>query len=70
MIMFNGSHPLWNPANFRLLMLLGAMFLILWWNASNFDDTEITAIIQLFMAAIGIEGIAKGLGNRSTRETK
>ena len=51
-------------------MLLGAMFLILWWNASNFDDTEITAIIQLFMAAIGIEGIAKGLGNRSTRETK
>lgn len=57
--MADANHPIW--ATIRLAALLVAMCFVLWFNASNFDATEIKAIITLFMTSIGIEAGVKAL---------
>ena len=52
-------HPAWSLI--RLGMLLIAMTTVLWLTASNFDYTEIRAIIATFLAAASGEGIVRAL---------
>lgn len=48
------KHPLWPLVRLSILML--TLVLVLWLQASNFDQTEIKAIILIFLAAAGVEG--------------
>jgi len=57
--MLDANHPIW--ATVRLILFLIAMVAVLWMNASHFDDTEIKAIVEMFLVAIGIEGGVKAL---------
>ena len=57
MSMHDSSHPIW--AIIRTAVLLLALVVVLWLNATNFDDTEIRTIIAMFLAAIGAETATK-----------
>ena len=47
----------------RMAMLLSALCFWLWWNASNFDETEHRAIIQIMGTIGGYKGAEWGLRN-------
>lgn len=51
------KHPIW--AIIRTVILLLALIVVLWVNASNFDDTELKTIVAMFLAAIGAETATK-----------
>ena len=45
--------------------MLIALVIVLWLNASNFDDTEIRTIVAMFLAAIGAETATKFMAKSS-----
>lgn len=51
------KHPIW--AIIRTGILLLALIVVLWVNASNFDGTELKTIVAMFLAAIGAEAATK-----------
>lgn len=51
------KHPIW--AIIRTAILLLALIVVLWVNASNFDGTELKTIVAMFLAAIGAETTTK-----------
>lgn len=51
------KHPIW--AIIRTAILLLALIVVLWVNASNFDGTELKTIVAMFLAAIGAETATK-----------
>lgn len=55
--MKNPNHPIWSLI--RLLILMIAMCVILYINATHFDITEIRSIIGIFIAAASAEGISQ-----------
>jgi len=48
------THPIWNVA--KAIVLFAFVFLFAWTNASEFDSTEITMLVQL--AAVLFGGVA------------
>ena len=52
--MSNPGHPIWGLLRLAILMLV--LTLILYFNASDFDATEIRALTQYFLAAASLEG--------------
>jgi hypothetical protein len=48
------SHPIWSIL--RLCILMCVLTAILFFNASDFDATEIKTLTQYFMAAASLEG--------------
>ena len=57
--MHDAKHPIW--AIIRTTVMLIALVIVLWLNASHFDDTEIRTIVAMFLAAIGAETATKML---------
>lgn len=47
-------HPIWGLA--RLVILMLVLTSILYFNASDFDATEIKTLVQYFLAAVSLEG--------------
>jgi len=48
------SHPIWSLLRLTILMIV--LSLILYFNASDFDATEIKTLTQYFLAAASLEG--------------
>lgn len=48
------SHPIWGLLRLAILMLV--LTAILYFNASDFDATEIKTLTQYFLAAASLEG--------------
>jgi hypothetical protein len=48
------SHPLWSILRLTILMMV--LTCILYFNASDFDATEIKTLTQYFLAAASLEG--------------
>lgn len=48
------KHPVWGIA--RLLIVMTALVVTLWLNASHFDETELKTIITMFIIAASAEG--------------
>ena len=63
----NPEHPIWGIT--RLLIVMTALVVTLWLNASNFDETELKTIITMFIVAAGAEG-ATGFISRFTKNDK
>ena len=55
--MHDPKHPIW--AIIRTAIMLFALVVVLWLNASHFDDTEISTIVAMFLPAIGAETATK-----------
>ena len=55
--MHDAKYPIW--AIIRTTVMLIALVIVLWLNASHFDDTEIRTIVAMFLAAIGAETATK-----------
>ena len=55
----SASHPVWPIL--RLLIVMTALSITLWLNASTFDETEIKTIITMFLIAAGAEGASSFL---------
>lgn len=51
----SANHPVWALA--RLVLVLTALTLILWMNASEFDNTELQTIIGMFLVVGATEGV-------------
>lgn len=51
------SHPIWSLL--RLVILMVALTLLLWFNASDFDSTEIRTIAGMFLMAASSEGLTQ-----------
>lgn len=60
--MKDAKHPIWSLA--RLIVLMIALVITLWLNASHFDETELRSIITMFIAASGVEGISQFFARR------
>lgn len=52
--MNNPAHPIWSLLRLTILMIV--LSLILYFNASDFDATEIKTLTQYFLAAASLEG--------------
>lgn len=52
--MNNPAHPIWGILRLAILMLV--LTAILYFNASDFDATEIKTLTQYFLAAASLEG--------------
>ena len=52
--MNNPAHPIWGLL--RLIILMMVLTTILYFNASDFDATEIKTLTQYFLAAASLEG--------------
>lgn len=52
--MSNPAHPIWSILRLTILMIV--LSLILYFNASDFDATEIKTLTQYFLAAASLEG--------------
>lgn len=48
------AHPIWSILRLTILMIV--LTLILYFNASDFDATEIKTLTQYFLAAASLEG--------------
>jgi len=65
--MGNASHPIWSLL--RLIVLMVALCVILWANASDFDATEIRTLFCYCLAAAGFEGATAYIrGRRSDKQ--
>lgn len=53
------NHPVWPII--RLVIVMVALVVTLWLNASSFDKTEIRTIITMFLIAGGAEGASSFL---------
>ena len=53
------DHPVWPII--RTAVVLLALTIILWMNASHFDDTEIRTLVGMFFALLGAEGITNAV---------
>lgn len=62
--MKNADHPIWPII--RMTLILGTLILVLYMNASHFDDTEIKTILTMFLALLGAEGIVKTFAPKSS----
>jgi hypothetical protein len=51
--MFPQDHPIWRIANLAVVLLGTA--LVMWVNASDFDETELRALIEIMMVMGGYE---------------
>ena len=51
------SHPIWSLI--RLAVLMTALVIVLWLQASSFDSNEIITLVAVFVAASTIEGAIK-----------
>lgn len=58
----HAQHPIWPIL--RTTIILSALIIVLYINASHFDITEIRAIITMFLALIGAEGATSFLAKR------
>lgn len=58
--MQSASHPVWGMG--RLCVLLGALPVILYMNASSFDKNEIMTIIVVMTGAVSVEGVSGVFG--------
>jgi len=65
--MNDASHPVWSVLRLGIVMI--ALTVTLWVNASTFDETEIKTIITMFLIAGGAEW-APGLINTFRGERK
>jgi len=61
--MHHPKHPIW--AIIRTAIMLLALVIVLWVNASNFDSTELKTIVAMFLAAIGAETATKFMAKTS-----
>jgi len=52
--MSSPAHPIWSILRLTILMIV--LSLILYFNASDFDATEIKTLTQYFLAAASLEG--------------
>lgn len=52
--MSSPAHPIWSLLRLTILMIV--LSLILYFNASDFDATEIKTLTQYFLAAASLEG--------------
>ena len=59
------THPLW--ATIRFVVLVVATSVILWLNASHFDETEIRTIVEIAIVAGGYETLGSWL-NRDKKK--
>ena len=59
------QHPIWNLC--RTIVVGGLAAFVMWLNASNFDHTEHKAILQMFIAYIGIDFGLKKLQGKDTQ---
>lgn len=48
------NHPIWSLI--RLTILMTALCIILYINATRFDETELRSILWMFLAVAGLEG--------------
>lgn len=55
--MHEANHPIW--AIVRTTVILIALVVVLWINATKFDATEFKTIVAMFLAAIGAETATK-----------
>lgn len=55
--MKNPNHPIWGII--RLAVLMVSLVIVLWMNATNFDETELRSIVIVFLVAAGSEGAVK-----------
>lgn len=55
--MKNADHPIWPIIRMALILL--TLIVVLWMNASHFDETEIKTILTMFLALLGAEGVSK-----------
>lgn len=60
--MHDANHPVW--AILRTVVLLAALVIVLWLNATDFDATEIKTIVAMFLTAIGAETATKYFSKR------
>jgi len=60
------KHPIWSIL--RLVVLMVAMCVTLWSNASNFDVTELRSIITMFFVAASSEAVVGVLTKRKKEE--
>lgn len=57
------DHPVWKLLAssviplIRTVVVLIVLALVLWMNASHFDETEIKTVITMFIAILGAEGV-------------
>lgn len=56
------QHPVWSLL--RLAVVMVALCVTLWVNASQFDATEIKSIVTMFLVAAGAEGVSQLLGGK------
>lgn len=61
--MKDANHPIW--AIVRMALILATLVVVLWLNASHFDDTEIRTIVTMFLALLGAEGLTKTFAGKS-----
>jgi len=66
--MHNANHPIW--ATIRFCALCIAATFVLWKNATNFDETELKAIIEIAVLAGGYEGVSSMLNRRRMNQEK
>jgi len=65
--MHAANHPIWPIL--RLAVMMAALTVILYLNASNFDRTEMQTIIFAFLAGGGVEGFTSLLTRKPSQQT-
>lgn len=56
---FNENHPVWNIL--RIAVIMAGVIVFSWLNASKFDVTEWTTIVEVLLLIGGFEGAKKFL---------
>lgn len=51
------THPIWSAI--RLIVVMAALVIILYLNATSFDVTELKTIIGMFLVAASAEGLTQ-----------
>ena len=62
----NPQHPIWSIL--KLTVLMAAMCLVLYLEATVFDATELRSIVYIFLVAAGAEGAIATLLARMNKE--
>ena len=55
------EHPVWSLI--RLVIMFAGVTTFLYLNASTFDETEVTTIVELMILAAGFEAIKRKVAN-------
>lgn len=56
------NHPVWSLIRLTILMI--ALCVILYINATRFDETELRSILMMFLAVAGLEGFTHILAKK------